>query len=174
MQAFKTLSKKILKFTDYKTENKIYDQLHEKLISFSNNWEYLNKSISDEYEIINWELENESDDFEGDIDKKSKVKCKSCRNCVLFWYKLLIKYNLYSNAYQVLTIAYKYLLFLPLTQVACERSFSTLKYIKNRLRSKLSNENTKAFMLMCVEKSVLENIDNDNIIDILSQNSKLL
>jgi hypothetical protein len=87
--------------------------------------------------------------------------------------KVLIKYNLYSNAHQVLTVAYKYLLCLPVTQVACERSFSTLKYIINRLRSKLTNENTEAFMLMSVEKEISINIDNQ-IIDLLSQKSKFL
>jgi len=64
----------------------------------------------------------------------------------------LIKYNLYSNAYQVLTVVYKYLLCLPVTQVTYEPSFSTLKYIKKRLRSKLCNENAEAFILMLVEK----------------------
>lgn len=60
----------------------------------------------------------------------------------------MIKYNLYSNGYQVLKVAYKYLLCLPVTEVACERSFSILKYIENLFGSKLTDENTKAFMLM--------------------------
>jgi hypothetical protein len=64
---------------------------------------------------------------------------------------------------------------LPVTQVACERSFSTLKYIiKNRLRIKLNNENTETFMLMSAEKEISINIDNDQIIDLLLQKSKLL
>lgn len=108
------------------------------------------------------------------LKKKSHVKCRSCRNCTLCCYKLLIKYNLFSNAYEVLTIAYKYLLCLPVTQVACERSFSTINFIKNKMRSKLTNENTGAFMLISVEKETLMNIDNDIIIDLLSQKSKLL
>lgn len=65
-QAFKTLSKKILKFTNYKTEDEVYNQIHEELISFSNSWEFLKMSIADEYDIRNWELENDEDDFEGD------------------------------------------------------------------------------------------------------------
>jgi hypothetical protein len=64
--------------------------------------------------------------------------------------KVLIKYNFYSNAHQFLAVAYKYLLCLLVTQIACERSFSTLKYIINRLRSKITNE--YAFMVMSVEK----------------------
>lgn len=127
-------------------------------------------SISEENKIISWELESDEDD----IEKTSQVKCKSCRDCVMCCYKLLIRYNLYSNAYQMLTISYKYLLCLPVVKVACERSFSTLKYIKIRLRSKLGNENTEAIMLMSVDKETLLNIDNDTIVDSLSKQSKLL
>lgn len=163
-----------MKFTNYETEDEVCYHIHEELISFSNNWEFLKMSIADEYEIMNREIENDEDDLEVDSEKINQVMCKSCRNCTLCCYKLLIKYNLCSNAYQVLTVSFKYLLCLPVTQVTCERSFSTLKYIKNRLRSKLSNENTEAFMLMSVEKEMLINIDNDQIIDLFSQKSKLL
>lgn len=173
-QAFKILLKNILKFTNYETEDKVYNHIHEELISFSNNWKFLKMLIADEYEIMNWEIENDKDDLEVDSEKISQVMCKSYRNCTLCCYQLLIKYNLHSNAYQVLTVAYKYLLCLPVTQVACERYFSTLKYIKNRLRNKLSDENTEAFMSVSVEKEMLINIDNDEIIDLLSQKSKLL
>jgi hypothetical protein len=58
-------------------------------------------------------------------------------------------------------------LYLPIAQVACEQYFSTLKYMKNWLRNKLTNENTEAFMLMSVEKEMLINIGNDRIIDLL-------
>jgi hypothetical protein len=87
--------------------------------------------------------------------------------------KVLIKYNLYNNFHQVLTVAFKYLC-LPVTLVACERSFSILMYIINRLRSKLTNENTEVFMLLSVEKEISINIDNDQIINLLSRKSKLL
>jgi hypothetical protein len=52
---------------------------------------------------------------------------KSYKNCVICCYIVLVKYNLFANAYPTLTIAYQYILTLPVTQVACERSFSTLK-----------------------------------------------
>lgn len=68
----------------------------------------------------------------------------------------------------MLKIAYQYLLCLPATQVACERSFSTLNFIKNKIQNKLTNENTEAFMFMLVEKETLININNDYTIDLLS------
>ncbi|XP_026815253.1 zinc finger protein 2-like [Rhopalosiphum maidis] len=50
---------------------------------------------------------------------------------------------------------------LPVTQIACERSFSTLKFIKNRLRNTLTYENLEAFIFMSVEKRKLASINDD-------------
>lgn len=73
-----------------------------------------------------------------------------------------------------LGLAYKFLLTLSITQVACERSFSTLKFVKNRLRSSLSQDNLEAFMLMCTEKEILMSISNDTVIDKVAETSALL
>lgn len=59
-------------------------------------------------------------------------------------------------------------------QVACERSFSILKYIKSRLRNTLTESKLEAFVLMSVEKQILFDIDNDDIIDIIKNHSQLL
>ncbi|KAF0760837.1 Uncharacterized protein FWK35_00006671 [Aphis craccivora] len=72
---------------------------------------------------------------------------------------------LVSNAYSLLTLAYKYLLTFPVTQVSCEKSFFTLKYLKNRLRNSMTNDNLEAFMLISIEKSILMELDNDIIIN---------
>lgn len=99
---------------------------------------------------------------------------KSCKNCVICCYNVLVKYNLFANAYQTLTIAYQYILTLPVTQVACERSFSTLKYLKNRLRNSMTNEHLESFMLMAIENKILMEIDNNIIINAVGEKSKLL
>uniref|UniRef100_A0A336MST3 CSON006217 protein n=1 Tax=Culicoides sonorensis TaxID=179676 RepID=A0A336MST3_CULSO len=65
-------------------------------------------------------------------------------------------------------MAYKYILTLSFTQVSCERSFSTLKFIKNKLRSTLSQENLEAFMLMNIEKDILVNLDTNKLINNLA------
>jgi hypothetical protein len=70
--------------------------------------------------------------------------------------------------------AYKYLLTLPVIQVSCERSFSTLKYIKNRLRNSMTNEHLEEFMLMSIKKSILIELDNDVINNKLGSKSNLL
>jgi len=73
----------------------------------------------------------------------------------------------------LLGLAYKFLLTLSITQVACERTFSTLKFIKTRLRSKLSQEHLEAFMLMATERDILFSLESDVIIDKVAEKSEL-
>ncbi len=69
-------------------------------------------------------------------------------------------------------LAYKYLLTLSVTQVACERSFSALKVIKTHMRRRLSQVNLEALMLMKVNHDIVTSIDTDNIIDKVANHSK--
>ena len=108
------------------------------------------------------------------IKNSSAKKKNKCKNCAVCCYSVLRNYNLYNCAYPNLTAAYKYLLTLSITQVSCERSFSTLKYIFNRLRSSLSQDHIDAFMLMAVEKEILYSLSNEEIIDCVAKSSKLL
>ena len=80
----------------------------------------------------------------------------------------------HSDAYHVIGLAYKFVLTLSVTQVACERSFSTLKYIENRLRNSLSQEHLETFMLMSTEKDISHSLDADMVIDRVAEKSKLL
>ena len=95
----------------------------------------------------------------------SKQPDKFCKKCPVCCFSVLHKYSFYGQAYKHLFSAYKLLLTLSSTQVACERSFSKLKYIKNRLRSSLSSTHLEAFMLMSTETDVLSELNNDTIID---------
>lgn len=58
---------------------------------------------------------------------------------------------------------------LSVSQVACERTFSTLKFVKNRLRTTLTQEHLEAFMLMSTEKET-----RDAVIDRVAETSVLL
>jgi len=73
-----------------------------------------------------------------------------------------------------LYLAYKFILSLSSSQVTCERSFSTLKYILNRLRNSLSQPNLEAFTLMSCEKDILTKLNNDEIINNLAMTSEHL
>jgi len=84
-------------------------------------------------------------------------------------YSALIKYNLFSNTYPTLTIAYQFLLTLPVIQVDCERSFSILKYLKNWLRNSMTNEHLDSFMLMAIENNILMELENEKNINLVSE-----
>ena len=72
---------------------------------------------------------------------------------------------MYCKSYPLLYQAYKVILSLSLTQVACETIFSKLKYVKNRLRSQLSEDHLGSLLLMCVERDILARVSNDMVID---------
>lgn len=172
--ALSTLSLKLKPFIECNNDvEQIKSSLCEELLHFSSSWEFLKKSVNDEYNMIYCEDSENSDDKEDSNSCKIKP-CRSCQNCPLCCYKALIKYSLFSNTYPTLMLAYQFLLTLPVTQVACERSFSTLKYIKNRLRSTMSNEHLENFMLMAIEKKTLVELNNDEIINSVGEKSKLL
>ena len=80
-------------------------------------------------------------------------------------------YNLLVNAYHIIGLGYKFLLTLSVTQVACERTFSTLKYVKNRIRSSMSQDRLEAFLLMSTQKEALMQLDTGVIIDKVAETS---
>ena len=104
--------------------------------------------------------ENESAGISLSCEKKP---CKTCFNCA---YKLLHEYGLNSSAYTELYTAYKYLVTLAVTQFECEWSFWTLKFVKSRLRSNITQEHFEALMLMYMEKQLVSDIPVDEIIDL--------
>ena len=120
-------------------------------------------------------VSDEEHDSDGDEDKNSAEfvvggagsrkhldHCKNCPSCV---YLLLIEYNMLVNSFTSIGLAYRYLLTLSVTQVACERSFSALKVIKSHLRSRLSQGNLEALMTMKVNYHIVQSIDTEYIID---------
>ncbi|KAJ8375393.1 hypothetical protein SKAU_G00059730 [Synaphobranchus kaupii] len=148
------------------------ENLQGELTSLASHWDRLKTSLGDTHTArIATETETESGEKELDLIHKS---CASCKNCTFCCYQALLKYNLFTDAYHVIGLAYKFILTLSVTQVACERSFSTLKFIKNRLRSTLSQEHLEAFMLMSTEKDILVTLDADAVIDKLAERSDLL
>ncbi|KAL4132834.1 hypothetical protein QTP88_009923 [Uroleucon formosanum] len=119
--------------------------LREELLDFKKKWPKLRYSLNDEIKNLhktqienymeesNGEEEEEEENNFGNDQPCNDQKNKRCFNCILCCFNILVQYNLYSNAYYNLFIAYKYVLSLSSTQVACERSFSTLNLINDRL-----------------------------------------
>ena len=107
----------------------------------------------------------------------STIKKEVCKECFSCTFKCLYKYKLYSAAYENLYAAYKYLLTLSITQCTCERTFSKLKIIKSRLRSRLTQNHLESLMLITVEKTIARKLRNDkeeSIIDRFAKTSKEL
>ncbi|KAJ4945965.1 hypothetical protein JOQ06_023643, partial [Pogonophryne albipinna] len=74
----------------------------------------------------------------------------------------------------IIGLGYKFLLTLSVTQVACERTFSTLTFVKNRLRTSMTQDRLEAFLLMSTEKEILMGLDIDNVIDKVAETSELM
>ncbi|XP_034051779.1 uncharacterized protein LOC117532559 [Gymnodraco acuticeps] len=165
--ALQELSKCLLPFDDRATVAKLQSEL----ISLAGQWNRLKTSVFEEYTTKTTEAGPEDAEDEAEMVYK---KCSSCKDCPLCCYRILKQYNLLTDAYHIIGLAYRFLLTLSVTQVACERSFSTLKLIKNRLRSSLSQQNLESFMLMATQPDVLKMLDSDQIIDGVAEKSELL
>lgn len=161
---FQELSKCLLKFDSEASAENLQCQVG----SFTFQWERLKMSPQDEYKVKT--LENESEDEQVEVQCK---KCSSYKECPLCCYQIIRRLNIMSNAYHLLGLPYQFLLTLSITQVACERTFSTLKFIKSRLRTNLSQEHLEAFMLMSTEKDILCSLDSEVIIDKVAEKSEL-
>jgi hAT family C-terminal dimerisation region len=185
--ALQHLSGLLRKFDDSVTKH----QLQTELLDFARKWESFETTLEDEYnllfdtEVSDSVLDNirqsEPVEFEtvftipaAENSDRNKNKCKSCKKCIVCCYFVLQKFNLHSLAYSNLFLAYKFVLTLSSSQVACERSFSKLKYILNRLRNLLSQSSLQSFMLMSCEKDLLPRINNNEIIDFLASTSETM
>lgn len=164
--ALTELSKCLLKFDNRATTAALQSELK----NLAAQWPRLKQSVLEEYTV------RRAEDDPDEVEEVEIVKsiCKSCKDCPKCCYQILSRYNLLTDAYHLLGLGYKFLLTLPVTQVACERSFSILKYIKNRLRSRIVQERLEAFMLMATEKDILMSLDSDTVIDRVAENSDLL
>lgn len=63
---------------------------------------------------------------------------------------------------------------IPCTQVTCERVFSKLNIVKNKLRNSMSQELLSPLILMNCEKDLFESMDKNNIIDEIASTTQEL
>jgi hypothetical protein len=157
----------------FKQEIQVGD-LESEFLNFANNWENIRNGLdADTNEFGEVFDVDEPEDFR-DETAQPETKQKCCKNCVSCAYLLIFKYNLFCTAYSNVALMYEFVLTLSITQVQCERAFSTLKFIKNRLRSMLGDENFEALLLMNIHKAVLHSIDPEKIINMLGKKSALM
>ena len=80
-----------------------------------------------------------------------------------------IKENEFQTIYPNIDIALRMCVCTAVTNCSGERSFSTLKRIKNYLRTTTSQERFNALALLNIENELLNSIDFDLLIDKFSQ-----
>ena len=105
---------------------------------------------------------NERDE---DVNRRTFIDCLSI--LTKKQYKLI-------DAYPTLVRVYGIALAIPITSCSAERSFSTLKRVKTRLRSTMLQERLEGLLLMSIERKILMNLDRDRLIDLLGKSSKEL
>lgn len=168
--AFKFLASKIKEYVSSEIDEHV---IQTELKDFASKWDALKTIISDsdsKIEVVDVDI-----DVEHDGSTRSKIECtKTCQNCVICCFSVLTKYRLHTLAYSNLYWVYKYLLTLSCTQVRCGTTFSKLKYILNRLRNCLSQDHLEAFLFISIEKDILVELENDEIIDEIAQRSSSL
>ena len=117
------------------------------------------------------QCDQDDEDCEGDAGSVDHIGKKCATDCMASCLRVLVDYNMFSSAYQNLYVVYKTVLTLPMTQVCCERSFSQLKMIKSRLRNSLRQDNLEACMLLSLNRQWTHEIDNQNVIQKMCDNS---
>ena len=73
-----------------------------------------------------------------------------------------------NGSFHNLRLCMRAALTLPVSSASCERSFSTLKYIKNYLRSTMCDERLNALSLLYVSQARTASIDPITVVDALA------
>ena len=68
-------------------------------------------------------------------------------------------------AFAQITLLTKISLTIAVTSVSCERSFSSLKIIKNRLRSTMTEDRLSDLAVLAIEREIAKYFDLDEIVD---------
>ena len=114
----------------------------------------------------------ESDEEEEEQRSVNPVFCKGdCSSCLGCTLQKLITYRYHCSSYNTLYQCLRTALTLPCTVVSCERTFSKLRFIKNRLRSLLSQHHFEAVMICSAEVDLLKAVDNEAVYQKLASKS---
>ncbi|CAF4010939.1 unnamed protein product [Rotaria sp. Silwood1] len=137
------------------------------------------KSIATVYpESKNFLSINDVDEFSRHIDVdsnalknefiviKTMLMSKTINNVIQFLNELIP----FSTAFPQTLRMIKSAITMPISQVACERSFSKMKIIKNYLRNSMSDKRSSDLTVMAVERNIA--IDYERIIDKFARNHK--
>ena len=101
------------------------EKLRSELVSLANKWDRLKNSISEECTLNDGSDDENEREEELSLKEREKLQCdvqtsvcKRCWNCTVSVYFTLLNYNLFSDAYKNIGLAYKYLL-TPFNDTGC-------------------------------------------------------
>jgi hypothetical protein len=77
----------------------------------------------------------------------------------------ILEFVMAADFYPNVWIAYRILIIVLVTVASTERSFSKLKLLKNHLRSTMSQERLNGLVMCTIERTILDNIDLNTILD---------
>jgi len=81
----------------------------------------------------------------------------------------VVNKHIYPNLYKLLQIAVT----IPISSATCERSFSSMRRIKNWLRSSMGQERFVNLSILCIERDIANIIDTQVIVDKFSKKDRL-
>jgi hypothetical protein len=110
-----------------------------------------NRSLKVEYRLFCHAMDSVPD---SEVDK----------NCIQSMYQYMVNTGMLA-LYPNLGLAYKLILTLPVSSCSCERSFSALKFVKNSLRSTMSQDRLSDLMILAVQGRKLDTAGLKNIRD---------
>jgi hypothetical protein len=77
----------------------------------------------------------------------------------------ILEFVMDADCYINVSIVYRIILTVPVTIASAERSFSKLKLLKNYLRSTISQERLNGLAMCTIERTILDNIDFNTVLD---------
>lgn len=162
----------IFEENDKEIDEEIVDENDEN-IDGETDEEFVEENFKESDEIVDENDENGETVDKPEMENRTNCtgNCENCFGCVLV---ILKNYKLFTKTYNRVYELFKAILILPSTQVHCERSFSKLKIVKNRIRSNLRDENVENLMICSIENEILANIDNQKIINIYAATTPTL
>lgn len=110
-----------------------------------------NRSLKVEYRLFCHAMDSVPD---SEVDK----------NCIQSMYQYMVNTGMLA-LYPKLGLAYKLILTLPVSSCSYERSFSALKFVKNSLRSTMSQDRLSDLMILAVQDRKLDTAGLENIRD---------
>lgn len=122
-----------------------------------------NASVSTIYKNDLEDFGNECVHFKYLIAKESLLNVEETNKAVVML-KHIIQNQIHST-YPNVYVALRIFLTIPVSNCSGERSFSTLKRVKNCLRSTLGQNKLNTLMFLSIEKEFLDKIDSEKLID---------